>query len=1288
MTIPSTLPLDFDPCAPFPMGISLLEASAGTGKTYSISNIVLRLVAESDQAPIDRILVVTFTEAATAELRERIRSRLREALLALECPDSLPPDVLKNPVINALRDRTSERLPIITRLRQALLNFDQACISTIHGFCRRLLAQNAFESGAPFEQELVPSHDGVLERILEDFWTTEFHDADPLWLETVDRKSTGCDRERLSALGKAVTADLRLELVPQPAGDDTPPDFSPFLEARAALAAAWSSGSGEAVDLVTAATAKDTPWKLDGRSYRIKSIPTKASALHAWLQTEGVALKDAAEILRYFSLEQLASKTKGGSAPAHPVFVEIDRVLEALHALEAGANRAMLHLKHRFCAYVRKELDLRKNALRQQSFDDLLVRVHQGLQSPLGPQLKESIRSSCAAALIDEFQDTNRIQWEIFETLFNTDTHRLFLIGDPKQAIYGFRGAEIFTYLAARAQTPTTARFNLLTNYRSDEGLVDTINGLFACPPGESATAGGIRSPFVFDAFSFPPVGANHTEPRIHNAPGGDAPFHFRLLQRDEATPATKKGPGAISVTRARKQVAAQTAKDIIALLRSDATLDSGDGEPRPLRPGDIAVLVRTHPQAALIQETLRECGIPTVQHGSHSVFDTEEATDLRCLLEAALEPGRHALIKRALATRLFGLRAERLRALQSDDAGWVEWLETFSHWNRIWREQGFIHLFRAVLDHTDVYPRVLSWQDGERRLTNLRHLGELLQTAASRQALPPAALVLWLQEQRLRPSGEEKNRQLRLETDSDALEIVTIHGSKGLEYPVVFCPCLWDPSDLRPDDRLHTRFFNEDAGRYQLDVSLTDSPARDANLRLASRELLAENLRLLYVALTRASVRCVVYWGGFGKAASSPLAYLLHQPPVLDEDNPVEDLLSKVRARFPSLTDDALLDDLQGFAQRLPGRVEVTSFQGAPLEAGDTYTPEAPTTEALTLRRFTRSDGLDSNWGRSSFSHMVSGPRAALPGPDAEGVTTGEDHHRPEGGALSATPEGSGSVPLREFPRGAVPGTFLHRILELWDFSSPDPAPLEALIDREASRLDFFLRRELQDWTVPLGRALLQCAQSPLGLAHDPGFRLADLQRSHRLDELTFDFPVQGGLRGRPTGPALTSGELARVFKQSPECRLPAAYLARLRSLGFIPLRGFLTGAVDLIFVHQGRWYLADYKSNHLGNTFGHYHPGALAEEMGHHHYYLQYHLYAVALHRFLRWKLGERYRSEEDYARHFGGVLYLFLRGMDGETPGGVYRDLPPYELIEALSARLDATSNARLQGAPCQS
>ncbi|MED5463326.1 MAG: exodeoxyribonuclease V subunit beta [Myxococcota bacterium] len=1285
MTTPAQPLRDFAPCAPFPMGIQLLEASAGTGKTYSISNIVLRLIAESDDIAINRILVVTYTEAATAELRERIRARLREALLALESPDDAPSDLLDNPVIAALALKQQDDPAIKSRLRRALEGFDQACISTIHGFCRKILQQNAFESGAHFEMELVPDHGPLLQDIVDDFWTAEFHNATPLWLDAASVANKGASRQHLLALAKAATADLRLTLVP-PFREDAEkvPSLAAFTEARDALKEVWESHKAEAITLIsTAAKAKPPQWKLNGTSYQQRYTDGHVQRLEQWLNSD--SLTPAGKIpdaLAYFSPEKLEAKSKAGAVPDHPVFAAVDLCLQSWAQLETALDQALIQLKHRCVRYAREQMTTRKAALHQQSFDDLLRQVHRGLQSPeSGQRLQSAIRQTFAAALIDEFQDTDRTQWEIFQTLFDTNTHRLFLIGDPKQAIYGFRGAEIFTYLSARRSTPEEARFNLGTNYRSDEGLVESVNALFATANPE---APAIVAPFLYEEFAFPPVKANHKGSRLHSQTRTVAPFEIRFLKRDEAVfKEQKRVPVGIQRDWASDTIARQTARDISALLASDTERQRGTDQHAPLRPGDIAVLVRTHNEASLIQDTLTQCGIPSVQHGARSVFESREATELGDLMEAVLDPSRHPLIKRALATDLLGSNAQELAAFRTEDDAWVPWIETFRRWHQLWIDHGFIQMFRQVLNDAEVYARQLGWTDGERRVTNLHHLGELLQTQSSQKGLHPEGLLGWLRQQTIRPTTEDRAEQIRLETDHDAVEIVTTHHSKGLEYPVVFCPFLWGGSELRKADDQHPRFFDPEGEHYSIDVSIHDTDEKNQHRRLATQESLAESLRLLYVALTRASTRCVVYWGWIDKAASSPLAYLLHQR---EGATSGPEQFNAIRADFPNMNDEAMLQDLERLVDTTNSAVTVSHFASCAITEADRYTPPPSDNVTLAPRRFSRSEGVDFHWRRSSFSQMIRGPKVTRSGPDTEGDTSGEDHHRNQASHFAnleeAITESTSTVPLWDFPRGTGPGTFLHRVFEEWDFADLNPGPLEQLIEREAARLDFSLQREVADWAPALAQALLTMAQTPL----TPDLRLVDIPRTRRLDELGFDFPMRGGLTATSQNIALTPRALADVFRAHPNPQVPEHYLESLERLGFAPLRGFVTGSIDLVFGHEERWYLADYKSNHLGDYPHHYHPARLPQELAHHHYFLQYHLYTVALHRLLRWKLGESYRTKEDYERHFGGVFYLFLRGMTGEPDNGVYHDRPPYELVEGLSNTFYPAE--RPQGAACPS
>ncbi len=1106
-------------------GLQLIEASAGTGKTFAITTLALRgVLADID---ISRILIVTFTNAATAELRRRLRERLVLALETYADPGHpAADDDLRELVRRRIADgqRDADR----RRVRAALDGFDEASIFTIHGFCQRALREFAFESGSAFDVELIGDPRPLLADAVRDVWAARLFDA------------------------------------PRP--------------------------------------------------------------LVAGLRDHKITLATVANVAGSFALHRDLRVVPPVADPA------ADEPKTWARALMRDVGPAVL-----------ETLQRRKDAGNVQDFDDLLHRLDQALSGPSSDVLVDGFRRRYGLALIDEFQDTDPVQYRIFRELHTRAGMPLFLIGDPKQAIYAFRGADVFAYLDA--QRGASDAHTLLTNWRSSPRLVQAVNTLFTNAP----------TPFVIPDIAFRAAqAAVPNRDQLGGAAAGTAPLRMLFANRSDFTDGAKRPTKPSGSAHWWYRCLA----DQVVQLLDDGTLLDG----RAVRAGDIAVLCRKNDQLIAVSEALRVAGVPSVALGDASVFDAPEALMLEQLLRALAEPGDALALRVALVTPLIGLRSEDVVRLNADEARWDEWGECFQRWNERWRVSGVTAALRGLFDDLQVPRRVLGTPGGERSMTNLLHLGELLQQAASESRRGPHGLVDWLHRLRTdvtlqRELGSEA-AQIRLESDVHAVSLTTIHKSKGLQYPVVFCPFLWDFIDPKLE-KAWPRFH--DAER-RLTIDLGMPPANDSTMR-RDGELAAEEMRLLYVALTRAQQLCVVIWGAINLSQHSALADLLHGRPRRDADG----VTRRDADQLGKLTDAEMLADLRAVVDAAAGAI---ALEPLPPPCGRQHRESAADAAALVAPP--PEPTIYQAWRIASFTSLSAGAEAF--GLRAEeGIDRDEVALEEEAGAAAAA--------LQGFPRGRGPGTLVHRILELADFGVEDPAVMRALVERHLT-----MARIGAEWIDPLSAALRDVLDTPLVAGPDAdrgqfllpgldprrpagsGLRLRDVPRAQRLSEMEFAFPV-----ARDGGHLLTAASLADVFARHGGAPL-AAYAERVRRLPFRPLSGFLRGYIDLVFAHAGRWYVVDYKSNDLGPTPAHYAPSALAVEMTRHDYVLQYHLYLVAVHRYLQRRL-----SGYHYDRHVGGALYLFVRGMSpSRGPAtGVVHATPPAALIEALSAVLGGGS-----------
>ena len=845
--------------------------------------------------------------------------------------------------------------------------------------------------------------------------------------------------------------------------------------------------------------------------------------------------------------------------------------------------------------YVECELEPRKRRLGVHSYDDLLTRLAQALASPNGPALADAVRHRYSAALIDEFQDTDPLQFQIFDKIYGGSDLPVYYVGDPKQAIYSFRGADVFAYFEARARARSLR--TLGTNWRSDALLVQAVNTLF------SRNA----SPFFNTEIVFHPVACaagRRSEPCLGD--GGQAPMVVWFIDRDE----TEKS---ISKERARWVAAQAVAAEIETLLDPAAGLRLGD---RRLQGSDIAVLVRTHAEGDLVRGVLRSRGIASVEQGAGDVFQSHEAADLEWVLRAVLEPHVLSYLKAALATELLGKTSLDVWDIDHDEAVWEDHLKRFQEYHRQWRDRGFMLAFRGLIEGEAVSERLLSLPDGARRLTNLLHLAELLQARAARYRPGMEGLLRWYATRRRSGAPGAEEELLRLESDEPLVKIVTVHKSKGLEYPIVFCPFLWDPR-RRPDEANGILYHDPEEG-FQPVLDLGSENYAAAS-EFAARERYAESLRMLYVAVTRAKHRCYLLWGAVKDAAYSPLAWLLH-PPNTGTSEPAW------RQHLESLSDAAIKAEIEALASASGGTILVTS---PPIPARRAPAEASPNPR-FAARVF--SGTIPEPWAMTSFSALMRGMPTEARDVDADT----EPDSKP----------GPADVPrtIFHFPRGVTAGRCLHAVLEHLDFMAYRPEDLTAFVRQSLEEYGI-----ATEWSEVLSGHLTQALRAPLDA--EGRLRLNRITPRQRINELEFHYPIA------ELKPEVLMDLIAPWDPEA--CQA----LARWGGEGAC---GYMTGFIDLVFETEGRYYIVDYKSNWLGMNLENYHATRLPAVISQAGYHLQYLLYTVAVHRYLRHRL-----ASYDYDRDFGGVYYLFLRGMNARRGAdyGIFYRRPECALVEAL-------------------
>lgn len=1227
-------------------GTTLVEASAGTGKTYTIVSLYVRLLLEKELLP-EQILVVTYTKAATQELRSRIRERVREALGVMsggECSDPF----LVALCAGALRDGVADRY--MRLLERALATFDTAAIFTIHGFALRVLKEHAFESGMLQDTELMTSQNALVREVVEDFWRINFfHDEAPLVaLMLLHRESP----ESLVAFLAGLRPGPGVAVVPSFSEAEVAALDVACREEYVALVGLWEQQADAVMELL----ATDKGLKRSQDAYKLPLLDGLRVAMDGY--AGGGNPYDAFPDFIKFTSTELKRQCKARqSPPEHPFF----EVCTSLHGL---LEQRYLALKWELVAFFMREMPLRKRQRNVRFFDDLLEDLYGALQAGClagadaalsvsgtagasasggaGGSLALKLAGRYRVALIDEFQDTDRVQYEIFRAIYGESGAPLFLIGDPKQSIYSFRGADIFAYMRAAREVSPDRCFTLMRNWRSVPLLLESFNQLFSLS----------SRPFVFEGIGYhrllsgrgeavqgEAVGSGDGVPEPGVAEGskdggeceGDggvrSPMQLWFLD-----PGDEKN-GQLSVEVATYRATVVVVDEIIRLL---------DAAHEGVSASDIAVIVRSHRQGGMMLDMLQQRGVAAVMGSDRSVFASHEAAEVRLLLAALLNPRDGGKVLAALSTDLFGRTARDLERLQDDDEAWSREVASFESYRELWGRRGFMVMSRRLLESEGMFGRLLSFADGsgDRRVTNLLHCFELLHRYEHDGRAGMQRLFAWFSE-RMELADADEEFQTRLETDAAVVRIVTVHVSKGLEYPVVFVPYQWSGAN-RGDGVLS---FHDGDGELVRDFG---SEAMGTHRALAAREELAEQLRLLYVAVTRARDRCYLLTTKI-RAGASAINYLLHWRDGEEVPGDGDMLVARLGEHVAGLPLSGLVGAMRKFADASGGAVEYRNLDAGVAEVCRMKKPVAGVEYEPCRRSFGRV--VDNGWGVASFSslsrqegvagqaHVEQSERdeVAVVAERGDGVVmTGNDVEEVEG--------------IFAFPKGADAGIFMHALFEELDFAVNDPGVLEALVSAQLERFGYG-----QSW-IPViagmvGEVLATSLASPTG-----PFTLGSLRRGAWQTELEFFVPL-GGLR---------VGELRELLVRFGSVPGGCDLAAMAQRITFRDVSGMLMGFIDMVFEHDGRFYLLDWKSNHLGNTIASYGAASIRQAMEEHLYPLQYLLYCVAFDAYLRNRVAG-YRYEEQ----FGGVIYVFLRGVSaacGESYG-FFRDVPPVALIDGL-------------------
>ena len=1190
---PITLPLN---------QISLIEASAGTGKTYTIGSLYLRLLLKAGEnnfsrpLNVEEILVVTFTEMATEELKKKIRERITDAIDKLTAfAETQDKSAFKNDKFLTALCHDLDIFEAIHRLKLAEQNMDLAAIYTIHGFCRRMLMQYAFHSGIHFNLELIKDQSDLLVRFANEFWREHFY---PLPFEMADfiANELGSPDYVLSLLESNLGKNLIVDLENQQALSISITEFlhqylGEYFKDIKALKRFWLESAGKISELITEELnknyAKDEPKSLSRRSYNTSRLAKWIEQVNAWANNPRDYLLNET-LMSYFTQSALGEKgEEGASSFIAPVFTELEERANALMSPDLLRRIILYHYRQ---GLQQKLLDYKLNH-QEKSFDDLLRLFCEALQGAQGDELAEMIRFQYPFAMIDEFQDTDSQQYAIFSKIYRDNPEKntgFIMIGDPKQAIYRFRGADIFTYL--KASDEAQSRFELTKNYRSEKHLVDGVNALFDFP----------QSPFIYQNINFTAVDSRDDHLRFYLNGKAEPAYRFYLTESDKVNKTEMAKICAISIQHWLKSAAENQ-----AVFQNEDTC-------KTLPAANIAVLVKNRYEATYVIQELQKLGIASVYLSDQSsVFDSHVAVELLRILKACLNVAERPILN-AIATALFGLNAADIHQIQQNEADWQRWADSFTQYQQTWQRQGILAMLHQILLEQGISERLLNQATGERDLTDFLHLAEILQQAATLHE-SEAALLSWFEKQ-IQGEGRQE-AQIRLESERQLVKIVSIHKSKGLEYDLVWLPFLAVSSKIPTAGDMNVYYSKE------RDETLWDIENR--NLNALYEETFAEELRLLYVALTRAKYQMAFALPAQFDKKWNALHYVLSQGEIGKE----------IALSAPKDTETLL----QAFKEKMRDNVEICTTQN--LEAFPALSINTKNDE-LKASEFTGN--IEQDWRITSFTSIEQGHRRQNYFTESAGkkhavFDDAKDYDSQNSIEISTALLSENESNILDLPRGKQVGTALHRHFENCYFS--DLANTEEIDKlRQSLQLDETFTEPLQNW-------LQQISHTPL--SNEIGIALADLANKDCIKEMPFYLAIREHFD-------------VEAFNRT----LKAHHHLPSEPLQFEQIQGMVRGSIDLVFRHNGKYYLVDYKSNFLGSSLADYNQEALKKEMLHSHYDWQYLIYTLALHRYLQSVV-----PHYDYARDFGGVFYLFLRGMNGELQSGVFYDRPSVELITEL-------------------
>lgn len=1181
---------------------AIIEANAGTGKTYTIVGLFLRLLLEKD-LKVDEILVVTFTNKAASELRERILESLRKTKLLLN--NEIESD---DAFLSELLEKTEDREKAVKTINQAILNFDDSLISTIHGFCQKVLKEEALLAGSAFDAEIA-REDTELEEATEDFWrefVAENSDSEigqyKLEILYGFKRKAGYTpihpeslKQFLYDLFKKPYAEIEGEIM-----EDVDGYLKDVIDLRENLKESW----GKNLEFIKKEFLDNDLSRFsqyaEGRIQKMDKFLN--SPLHG---------NEVINQLKYFKwsyVDDDSNLTSKGTKKPHfcDFFGLIDEYSELISEIDKVKTTILLEAYQRINE---RRIQL-KSDTETYSYDDLLIKLRDALTVRSNADtLARKLRKRYSVALVDEFQDTDPIQYEIFDKIYpvtSVDTS-LLMIGDPKQAIYTFRGADVYAYLKAKDDLQGEI-YTLQDNYRSSERLIEGVNALF----------GFSDDPFLDEQIGYnrSGVGLDHLKHQYltngESAPG----IHFTVYE-----------PLQTSKDDLRDFSVNQSVREICEMLedKSLEIFDEDSKEMRRVKPGDIAILVSKNRDAEMIKRELKKVGLSAVTYSREKVMESFEAIRIKLLMESILEPINSSRTGNLLVSGFFGFDGDQLHSLRENDEFQAQIIELMNELNEIWYEQGFHAMMRHLLFEQESLHHFSKQPDSERVLTNLFHLSDICAKAEQEKAFSMGELYHWFLDEIKRAEDDDEKTQL-LESDEKLIKILTVHTSKGLEFPIVFCPFLWEGTRKEKGDEFNE--YHDENNRLKINVDFRIEANAEV-VRKSILESVSEEVRKAYVAITRAKYQCRIIWGSHTESHLSGMGGMMLGKEFLEIN-----LNNKLGERGKQIKPTIIIDRISAVQMEYPEYIslkKISEYQKRTetvklfdqTEAVSGFQPYNGPVEIHPGRRLDSFSSLSSHSGDASQ-------------PDYDQTLDSYVSF------LQSSSEQKSVQNIFTFPKGATAGTAIHKLFEHenFEFATADQTNLVPIAEEILEQYSYS-----KEWSGVLQKMMRDVAGSKIG-----DLDLSRVERSDEIREMEFHFPS--------TDPDLD--EILNIIRNDSSSEMKQN-----------SIQNYLTGFIDLTVRQDGKYYILDYKSNYLGDQIEDYEPEKLREEIKSANYDMQYHIYTVALKKYLSARI-----PDFDYDRDFGGVAYLFVRGMRAGFDGGIWCVKPKKEVINRLEKYLTST------------